>query len=80
MPVDELPPPNPVVVATDEDVRACRRLGDLECPEAALCLGTMSVARTDHIPIPSSCLAGASDVAAVRACGDTGTLTFTCKK
>jgi len=79
-PVDELGPPNPVVPATDEDVRACERLTALGCPEAAMCLGVMSVARTDHITVPSACLAAAVDVAAVRRCGDTGTLTFDCNR
>jgi hypothetical protein len=77
-PFDELPPPNPVVEATDEDARACARLAALGCPEAPHCLGVMSVARTDHIIVPSACLAAAVDVAAVRRCGDTGTLTFAC--
>jgi hypothetical protein len=78
-PLDELPPANPIVDATDEDARACTRLAELGCPEAERCLGVMSIARTDHIAVPSACLASASDVAAVRRCGDTGTLTFACQ-
>ena len=79
-PFDELPPPSPIVQATPEDERACARLAALGCPEAARCLGVMSVARTDRIQVPSACLAAAVDVAAVRRCGDTGTLTFGCAR
>lgn len=78
--VDELPPPNQVVPATDEDARACAKLERLGCPEARGCLRTISDARTDHMNIPSTCVAAAVDVAAVRRCGDVGTLTFECKK
>ena len=77
-PVDELPPPNPRVAATDEDRRACARLAMLGCSDAPKCLLTIADARTDHVSVPSVCLAAAADLAAVRRCGDVGTLTFNC--
>lgn len=77
-PADELPPPNPRVPTTDEDRRACERLSKLGCSEAPKCLSTIADARTDHVPVPSACIAAAADVAAVRRCGDKGTLTFSC--
>lgn len=79
-PVDELPPPNPIVAATEEDARACAVVASLGCPEAAMCLGVMSVARTDHITVPSACLAAAKTVDALRKCGDASTLTFDCNR
>ena len=77
-PTDELPPPNPRVATTSEDRRACERLTALKCPDAPKCLATIADARTDHISVPSACLASAADAAAVRRCGDSGTLIFAC--
>ena len=77
-PVDELPPENPRVPTTDEDQRACHRLTVLGCSDAPKCLATIADARTDHVPVPSTCLAAAADLAAARRCGDVGTLTFEC--
>lgn len=76
---DELPPPNERVATTDQDQRACARLAALGCPDAPKCLTTIADARTDHIQVPSLCLENAADREAVRKCGDTGTLTFTCQ-
>lgn len=77
-PVDELPPPNPRVGTTDEDRRACARLTVLGCSNAPKCLATIADARTDHVAVPSTCIADAADLAAVRRCGDNGTLRFDC--
>lgn len=77
--VDELPPPNPIVPATEEDARACAHLAALGCSDAKWCMQAITDARTDHMVVPSTCVAAAVDVAAVRRCGDKSTLTFECK-
>lgn len=76
----DIPARNQVVPATDVDARACLRLAELGCPEAMNgCLSAFSAARTDHVVVPSQCIAGALSAAEVRKCGDVSTLTFECK-
>lgn len=83
---DGVPPPLPVVNATDLDARACSRLLALRCPEASptkACLDTFRHYRTNEIEHGSvdgvsSCVAGAVDIPAVRRCGGLNTLTFDC--
>ncbi len=76
----EIPAPNPIVPATEEDGRICEHLARLGCPEAMRgCLSVFSLARTDGVSVPSTCLVNAADVEAVRSCGDKSTLRVDCR-